>query len=147
MELNSSIIKKEPNDYSYEDIRVGQVVEFEKTITESLVSKFVEMTGDRNPLHTDKKYASTTQFKEKIVHGMLAASFFSTLVGMYCPGKRNLYLSQTLNFKSPLTFNKKIKIRGEIKQKIDALKIIVMKTTLLLGNTVIIDGEAKVKLI
>lgn len=141
------MIKKIPNNYSYEDIKVGQVTEFEQTITEDLVNKFAEITGDYNPLHTDQRYASTTQFKERIIHGMLIASFFSTLVGMYCPGKRSLYLTQTINFKSPLKINKKIKIKGEVKQKIDALKVILIKTTVFSENVVIINGEAKVKII
>ena len=139
--------KKIPNNYSYQDIKVGQVVEFEQTITEDLVDKFAEITGDYNPLHTDQKYASTTQFKERVVHGMLIASFISTLVGMYCPGKRSLYLTQTINFRSPLKINKKVKIKGEVKQKFDSLKMILIKTTIFNENTIIINGEAKVKII
>lgn len=140
--------KKEANEYSYKDIKVGLVVEFEKLITEEMVDKFAELTEDYNPLHTDEDYAKTTMFKERIVHGMLLGSLFSTLVGMHCPGKRNLYLAQQLNFRSPLRLNKKVKIRGEVINKVDSVKMISIKTMILdeEGN-VIIDGEAKVKFI
>lgn len=136
------------NDYPYEDIEIGQIVEFERIITEGMVNKFAELTGDYNPLHTDEKYAKTTQFKDRVVHGMLIASFFSTLVGMYCPGKRNLYLTQQLNFRFPLKLNKKIKVRGEIVKKVDSIRLILIKTTVSdEKGVVIIDGEAQVKVL
>lgn len=90
--------KKVPNDYDYEDIQIGQVVEFEQEITGDMVNKFAELIGDYNPLHTDEEYAKTTQFKGRIAHGMLIASFFSTLVGMHCPGKKKPVLNTTIKF-------------------------------------------------
>ena len=36
---------------------------------------FIDRTGDSNPLHTDESYASTTQFKRCIVHGVLMNGF------------------------------------------------------------------------
>lgn len=138
--------KKVPNDYAYEDIKLGQVTEFEQIVTAEMVNKFAELIGDYNPLHTDEEYAKTTQFKGRISHGMLTASFFSTLVGMYCPGKRNLYLTQQLNFRAPLSLNQKIKVRGEIVKKVDSLKLLIIKTVILdKENNVIVDGEARVK--
>lgn len=137
---------KEANVFEYKDICVGQKIEFTTQITEEMVNRFADLTGDLNPLHTDEKYAAQTKFKGKIVHGMLAASFFSTLVGMYCPGKKNLYLSQNSQFKSPLKVNETIKVVGEITQKVDSFKIISIKTTIYneKDNSIIINGEAKV---
>ena len=137
---------KKANVFEYKDIHVGQKAEFSIVVTEEMVNKFAELTGDFNPLHTDEKYAGQTKFKGKLAHGMLAASFFSTLVGMYCPGEKNLYLSQNLQFKSPLRVNDPIKVAGEITQKVDSLKIISVKTTIYneKDNSVIISGEAKV---
>lgn len=146
MGLKLKISKREPNEYSYGDIKVGQVIEFERLVTEEMVNKFAELTEDYNPLHTDEKYAKTTRFKERIVHGMLLGSLFSTLVGMHCPGKRNLYLTQQLNFRSPLRLNKKVKIRGEVINKVDSIKMIAIKTVILdEENNIIVDGEAKVQ--
>jgi len=139
--------KNKPSDYSYEDIEVGKIIEFNSKISEDMVNKFADLTGDYNPLHMDEEYAKTTQFKGRIVHGMFAASFFSTLFGMYCPGKKNLYLSQQLNFRKPLRLNKRITIRGEVISKVDSIRLLTIKTMILdeEGN-IAIDGEAKVKI-
>lgn len=139
---------KKPNEFLYEEIKIGQVIEFEQEINEHMVSKFAELTGDYNPLHMDEAYAKKTLFKGRIVHGMLVASFLSTLVGMYCPGKKNLYLTQQLNFRNPLRLNKKIKVRGEVLNKVDSLKIVSIKTIISdEDGNIILDGDAKVKVV
>lgn len=141
------MVKKSANEYSYEEIEAGKKFGFERLITQEDVNKFAELTQDFNPLHMDKNYAEKTEFKGNIIHGMLAGSLFSTLVGMHCPGKKNLYLSQTLNFKKPIKPGSKVKVQGEVTNKIDAFKLIVIKTQILVNNEVCIDGEAKVKII
>ena len=71
----------------FEDIAVGDSHDLIKTITEADVRKFVDMTGDDNPLHVDRHYAEQTPFKDVVVHGMLGASFISTVIGTKLPGK------------------------------------------------------------
>jgi len=137
----------ELNNYNYEDTEVGKVFEFKRTITEKDVNDFATLTDDFNPLHTDEEYAKTTQFGGKIMHGMLAASLFSTLFGMECPGKKNLYLSQSLNFKKPIPPDSELTVRGTVKQKMDSFKMITIFTEIILNNEVMIDGEARVKII
>lgn len=64
-----------------EDYRVGEVfVSPGRTITETDVVNFAGITGDWHPLHTDVTYAATTQFGERIVHGMLVLVVGSALI-------------------------------------------------------------------
>ena len=135
------------SDYNYEEIKVGQIFDFKRILNKTDMETFAKLTGDFNPLHCDENYAKNTQFKKNIIHGMLAGSLFSTLVGMVCPGKKNLYLSQSLNFKKPLYPNSELLVRGIIKQKVDSFKIIVIKTEIILDGEVVIDGEASVRLL
>lgn len=136
----------ELNDYTYDQIEMGKVFQFEKILTSEEINQFSEITGDKNPLHVDEDYARTTSFKSRICQGMLVASLFSSLFGMVCPGKKNLYLSQTLNFKKPVRINSKLIIKGTVKQKIDALRIIFVKTEIFCNGEVMIDGDAKIQL-
>ena len=85
-----------------EDFRVGQHVTFDKTFTEEDVQRFIEITGDVNPLHVDEQFASGTRFGRRVLHGMLTASIFSTMVGMFLPGRGAVYRSQTLAFLRPV---------------------------------------------
>lgn len=134
----------ELNDYNYNQIETGKIFQFKKILTLQDVNKFSEITGDKNPLHLDKEYAKTTPFKKRICQGMLVASLFSTLFGMICPGKKNLYLSQTLNFKKPVFIDSELTIKGIVEQKIDSLKIILVKTEILINDEVVLDGKAKI---
>ena len=87
---------------TYDDLAVGQKASLTKTITESDLSHFIAITGDTNPLHVDEDFATQTLFGQRIAHGMLSASLFSTLVGMHIPGIGAIYKSQTLEFLRPV---------------------------------------------
>ena len=134
-------------DYRLDDIEVGSVHEFMRIISEKEVDEFAALTGDFNPLHVDNSYAGSTRFGKRVSHGMLSASLFSTLIGMICPGKRSLYLSQTLNFREPVFPGSSLIIRGTVTSKAEGLQIITMKTQIINGGRIAIDGEAKVKLL
>jgi acyl dehydratase len=84
-----------------DDFHVGQRSSFTKTFTEDDVRRFVEITGDTNPLHVDDAFAAGTQFGRRVLHGMLTASMLSTMVGMRLPGTGAIYRSQSLRFLRP----------------------------------------------
>jgi len=86
----------------FNDLAVGQKAFLQKTITDADVSHFIAITGDSNPLHIDDVFAEKTFFGQRIAHGMLSASLFSTLVGMHLPGVGAIYKSQTLEFCHPV---------------------------------------------
>ena len=73
-------------ELTFEEIKIGLKKSFEIEITDSLIKSFSELSGDFNPLHTDKEYAISNGFGNKVCHGMLLGSFFSQLIGMYLPG-------------------------------------------------------------
>ncbi len=136
---------KSPSEYNFDDLFVGQKITFLKKINESLLNDFAKISGDFNPLHMNKEYAMTTNFGKRVCHGMLLASFFSQLVGMYLPGKNSLYFSQTLNFRNPCFIDDEIIIGGEIIEKKSSIKLITMKTTIHnQTGKCLVDGIAKV---
>ena len=85
-----------------DDFEVGQHVTFTKTFTDDDVQRFIDITGDVNPLHVDESFASRTPFGRRVLHGMLTASLFSTMVGMLLPGTGAIYRSQTIAFLRPV---------------------------------------------
>ena len=133
-----------PEDLKLKDIKIGQKKSFEVVVTESMVDDFAKLSGDNNPLHMDENYAKSNNFKKRVCHGMLLASFFSRLVGMYIPGKNALYFSQSLKFQHPCFVNDRIEIHGEVIDKSLATKIITLKTTIIKDKRQIVDGIGKV---
>lgn len=85
-----------------DDFEPGQHVLLSKTFSAEDVQRFIEITGDVNPLHVDEQFAKGTQFGGRVLHGMLTASIFSTMVGMFLPGRGAIYRSQTLKFLRPV---------------------------------------------
>ena len=133
-----------PEDLKLKDIKIGQKKSFEVVVTESMVDDFAKLSGDNNPLHMDENYAKSNNFKKRVCHGMLLASFFSRLAGMYIPGKNALYFSQSLEFQHPCFVNDRIEIHGEVIDKSLATKIITLKTTISKDKRQIVDGIGKV---
>jgi acyl dehydratase len=93
----------------------------------------------------DETYAAQTRFKGRVVHGMLTASFLSTIIGTLLPGPGALYLSQELNFKKPVMINDIISAQVTVLQKITATRMLVLETTIANQHSqIVIVGKAKV---
>lgn len=64
----------------FEAFEVGQVfTSLGRTITETDVVAFAGLTGDWNPIHTDREYAARQPFGQRIAHGMLGLSVATAL--------------------------------------------------------------------
>ena len=64
----------------YEDFdRTVKLVTGKHTITEHDIDVFAALSGDTNPLHTDDAFAATTQYGERIAHGLLGLAIISGL--------------------------------------------------------------------
>ncbi len=140
-------MNSEPADYSFDQINIGQNATFEHTVSENDLHKFSEITGDYNPIHHDDIYAKKTMFGERIVQGLLTASFLSTLIGMFLPGKRSLYLSQEMKFVKPVYIGDTLTITGTVTEKEPDRNIVTVKTGINNQNGVaVLVGAAKVKI-
>lgn len=124
-------------------IYVGATMSINKTIVEENVRDFAEMTGDFNPVHIDETAARNSRFGKRICHGMLVASYISTVLGMYLPGPGTIYLNQTMEFLLPTYIGDTITASvtvTEIKRNIITLDTIVLNQE----QEHVIDGKAVV---
>lgn len=83
-------------------------------VTEEMLQKFLEISGDTNPLHTDAEFARGKGYPDKVVYGMITASFYSTLAGVYLPGKNCLLWEVNTKFTAPVFVGDKLEISGKI---------------------------------
>lgn len=59
----------------FEEFSVGQkIASVGRTVTEGDIMTFAGLTGDYNQIHTDAAFAATTQFGQRIAHGLLGLS-------------------------------------------------------------------------
>jgi 3-hydroxybutyryl-CoA dehydratase len=126
-------------------LNVGDGAEVSKTITDEDVRAFAELTGDRNPVHLDEDYASTTRFGRRIAHGMLGASLISTVLAGELPGPGSVYLSQTLRFNAPVFLGDTVTARVTVKHVREDKPVVTLETvcTNQRGERVV-EGEAVV---
>ncbi len=132
----------------FESINVGDKAELTHKITRADVKKFVDLTGDDNKLHVDKEYAGKTTFKKPVVHGMLGASFISTIIGTKLPGDGALWFAQNIEFLLPVRIGDEITVKAEVIEKVDRTQTIELSTDIFNQyNQKVTAGTAKVKII
>jgi 3-hydroxybutyryl-CoA dehydratase len=124
---------------------VGDAAEVSKTITDGDVRAFAELTGDRNPVHLDEEYASTTRFGRRIAHGMLGASLISTVLASELPGAGSVYLSQTLRFNAPVYLDDTVTARVTVKHVREDKPVVTLETVCVNQHGErVVEGEAVV---
>src|SRR4051812_769498 len=132
-------------ELTYEDIIIGDMAVFSKTISEFDIYQFAGITGDFNPMHIDEEFADTTIFEDRIAHGLLTGSFISTVLGMKLPGPNSIYLSQSFKFTAPVKVGDTIKAIVEVIEKRDDKRLIKLKTQVWnQRKQMVVDGEALV---
>jgi len=128
-----------------EEMKVGDTAKFSKTVSESDVYLFAGVTGDLNPAHVSEEFAKDTFFKTRIAHGMLSASFISTVIGTMLPGPGSVYMRQDASFLAPVQFGDTITAVVEVAEIIADKKRVRLKTYCInQEKTVVVDGEALV---
>lgn len=132
----------------FDAITVGETRSLDRTITEADVRRFVEMTGDDNPLHVDRAFAEKTAFKDIVVHGMLGASFISTVIGTQLPGPGALWVSQSLEFLSPVRLGDALTVTCTVTAKHERERLLDLETRIVNQNgQTVLTGRGKVKLL
>ncbi|OFI01501.1 (R)-specific enoyl-CoA hydratase [Clostridium acetireducens DSM 10703] len=128
---------------TYEDIKLGQKAEIKTNVTDELIEKFAEVSGDINPVHLSEDFASKTIFKKRIAHGMLGAALISAVLGTKLPGPNTIYISQNLRFLAPIYIGDIVTASVEVSEKLDEKKKLYLITKVVnqKGEDVII-GEA-----
>ena len=128
-----------------DQIKVGDMAEFAKTITETDIYLYAVITGDFNPAHVNEIYAKNTFFKTRIAHGMLTAGLISAIIANQLPGPGTIYLKQDLSFLAPVHIGDTITGRVEIMELIPDKNRVRLKTTCSnQDGVIVISGEGLV---
>ena len=119
------------NSYKFDDISVGLEEHFIVKVDADKLDKFLEISGDTNPLHTDSEYSKSKGFVDRVAYGMLTSSFFSTLVGVYLPGKYCILQSIDIKFPKPVYIDDILTITGKVSYINEAYKQLEIKAVII----------------
>jgi 3-hydroxybutyryl-CoA dehydratase len=128
--------------YYFEDLVLGMEASVSNTVTMADIETFAGVSGDYNPVHMDPEFASKTIFKQVIAHGLLTASYISTVFGMKMPGPGAIYVSQTLNFKAPVKVGDEVLARVIVVDLMPAKNRARFDCFCTVRGKVVLDGEA-----
>ncbi len=92
----------------------GDNFEVDYQVTEKIYQGFIDIFNDKNPLHTDEKFAKERKFAGKVMHGAILTGFLSNFVGELLPVKNIIVLSYTIAFKKPVYLGDKLKLFATI---------------------------------
>ena len=128
---------------SITSLEVGQSASFSKTVSESDVYLFAGISGDFNPVHVNEEYAKEGMFKKRIAHGILTASFVSTVLGTKLPGPGAIYAKQDLKFLAPVFIGDTMTAACTVKEIIAEKNRVIMDCVVTnQDGTKVLMGEA-----
>lgn len=132
----------------FDSVQEGDSRSLTRHIGEADIRRFVEMTGDDNPLHVDAAYAAQTPFKDIVVHGMLGASFISTVIGTQLPGPGALWVSQAMEFHLPVRLGDTLTVVCTVLRKHARDRLLELDTRITNQHgQQVLSGQGKVKLL
>ncbi|NND69121.1 MAG: 3-hydroxybutyryl-CoA dehydratase [Halioglobus sp.] len=116
------------SNFTFDEITVGQTATYSKTIGEEDIVQFAVVSGDANPVHLDAEFAATTQFGQRVAHGMLTGAIISAALAMKLPGPGSIYLNQSLRFTAPVTIGDVVTVKLEVTDKNDRRGFVTLST-------------------
>jgi 3-hydroxybutyryl-CoA dehydratase len=115
------------NEFCFDQLTLGQQVSFEAVITAAMVDDFARLSGDHSPLHVDAAFAQAAGHPDRVVHGLLSAALFSTLVGVHLPGKHALLHEIKASFHKPVYPGTAVTVRGSVSYLNEAFRQVEIK--------------------
>jgi 3-hydroxybutyryl-CoA dehydratase len=137
-------VNEELHGLFFEDLKLGQTAVYARTVTEADIVLFAGISGDTNPVHINEEFASETMFSGRIAHGMLTASFISTVIGTRLPGPGAIYVTQTLRFKAPVRIGDTVNARATVTELVPEKRRATLSTVVSVAGKVVLEGEAVV---
>lgn len=140
--MNTNVLSKDL--LSIDQVQVGMQASMTRQVTDADIQVFADLSGDYNPVHLDDEYAAASPFKQRIAHGMLSATFLSTLLGTKLPGEGSIYTSQTLKFVRPVYVDDTVTASVSVTKVNLEKKRVTLETVCMVDNKPVITGEAEI---
>ena len=130
------------------DIKIGDRFSTAREVTDDVIRKFADVSGDYNPIHLDEEFAKTTRFGRRIAHGMLSGAFISAVLGNEFKERKIVYLSQTMKFTAPVFLGDTVTASGTITNIREDKGIVTLETVCTNQNgETLVKGEAVVMIL
>ena len=107
----------------YEDFEPGRTFESAaRTVAESDVQAFAELSGDRNPMHLDRAFAAQTPFGRPVAHGVLGLAVATGLLSALGLTRGTLVAlaGVSWSFRLPIFYGDTVRVRVRVASRREA---------------------------
>lgn len=133
--------------WTLEELADGSTARFQHCIAAADVDAFAELSGDRNPLHTDDAHARRCGFGGRVVHGALLTALVSRMIGMELPGHNALLLKLDLEFPRPTFAGDTVEVVATVASTHPAQNVVALRIRVSCGEETRVRGSALVRLV
>lgn len=81
---------------------VGDTARRSRTVTRGDISRFTDLSGDRNPIHYDEELARASRFGQIVVQGGVTSAILNAVVAEDLPGPGTVFLNVNWDFRAPV---------------------------------------------
>lgn len=97
------------------------------SVTEEIYDGFIKIFKDKNPLHTDDKFAREKGFTSKVMQGNILNGFLSYFIGECLPLKNVIIFSQEIKYSLPVYLNDNLELVAVVEDWFESVKMVVFK--------------------
>jgi len=117
------------NDFRFDELVIGFERKELYRITPEIYEKFIQISGDVNPLHVDQDHAERNSFPSVVMHGGILHGFLSHFVGMILPGKNAILLSCEIRYSKPNFLLDEIELAARVSERAEEHQIVNLDFT------------------
>lgn len=103
-------------------MKKGDTYKHQFKVTEEVYKGFINVFADKNPMHTDEKFAKEKGFPSIVMHGNILNGFISYFIGECLPQKNVMIYSQSIDFKKPVFLNDELVLHAVIEDVFESVK-------------------------
>ena len=129
----------------FEALAVGMTASLSRLFTHEDIAAFARLAPDEAPAHMDADFARAMGYADSLVHGWLAASPFSGLLGNRLPGPHTVLHWTRINMVGPVYPGDEIEYRCTIRQLSSTTRAVVLDLEAVRAGSgeVVVRGQAQ----
>jgi 3-hydroxybutyryl-CoA dehydratase len=106
---------------------INDIFEESFVVSNNTHQDFMQLSQDKNPLHTNEEFAFSKGFKGIVMHGNILNAFLSHFIGECLPTKNVIIHSQDIQFKNPVYLDDKLSFTASVSGVFESVNAVEFK--------------------
>jgi 3-hydroxybutyryl-CoA dehydratase len=124
----------------------GDKFEVPFSVTAAIHTGFIQLFGDKNPLHVDGDFAKSKGFSSEVMHGNILGGFLSYFIGECLPVKNVIIHSQEIKYSKPVYKSDNLVLKAEIVDVFPSVNVVEFRFRFENKETAIAIAKGKIQI-